>query len=267
MRYKPDLNYVYPEKTDEHMINVPHLVDTHFDEDYTYYDKSFWFRFKRYIMNVGLNLFGFLIVTLRHGLKIEGKKNIKKNKELFRNGAMTICNHVFMWDYLCVLKAIRPRLQFHMAWPVNFEGPNRHLIKLVGGVPIPSTRRAIVKFSHAIDDIIEDKKWLHIFPEASMWFYYPNIRPFKKGCFTYAVKHNKPIIPMAISYRRPRGLYKLFKGKIPTVTLRIGTPILPDLNLEKNEAIDKLHKECYHSVQLLAGIAPNDIDYQYVDNE
>ena len=45
-----------------------------------------------------------------------------------KNGAITVSNHVFMWDYLCVLKAIRPHLQYHPGWKTNFEGPNAFFI-------------------------------------------------------------------------------------------------------------------------------------------
>ena len=40
MAYRKDLGYVYPERSDEHMITVKHLRDTHFDENYEYLDKS-----------------------------------------------------------------------------------------------------------------------------------------------------------------------------------------------------------------------------------
>lgn len=32
MAYRKDLGYVYPERSDEHMITVKHLRDTHFDK-------------------------------------------------------------------------------------------------------------------------------------------------------------------------------------------------------------------------------------------
>lgn len=41
MYYKEDLGYVYPNRSDEHMISVKHLRYTHFDVNYNYYDKSF----------------------------------------------------------------------------------------------------------------------------------------------------------------------------------------------------------------------------------
>ena len=39
MYYRHHLEYTYPEKSDEHMITVKHLRDTHFDENYNYLDK------------------------------------------------------------------------------------------------------------------------------------------------------------------------------------------------------------------------------------
>ena len=130
-----------------------------------------------------------------------------------------------MWDYLCVLKAIRPHLQYHPGWKTNFEGPNAFFIKWVGGIPVPTGNlRAMGKFQSAIGDVLKDGKWLHFFPEGSMWFFYPDIRPFKQTVFKLAVKHNKPIIPMGFSFRPRKGIFKLYKRR-PCVTLNIGEPI------------------------------------------
>ena len=118
----------------------------------------------------------------------------------------------------------------------------------------------MAKFQKAIDEVLDNKKWLHFFPEGSMWFYYPDIRPFKKGVFKFAIKHNKPVIPLAISFRPRKGLWKLL-GKKPCVDIHIGEPILPDMTLSKEEAIDKIHKEAYHAVQVLAGINKGDPTY------
>ena len=261
MNYREDLGYVYPERSDEHMITVKHLRDTNFDEKFNYLDKSFFYKVKRVLLWIGLQIVGFPAVTIRHGLKVHGRKNLKKHKALLKDGAITVCNHVFMWDYLCVLKAIRPRLQYHPGWATNFEGPNAFFIRLVGGIPIPTKNlRAMAKFQKAIDEVLDNKKWLHFFPEGSMWFYYPDIRPFKKGVFKFAIKHNKPVIPLAISFRPRKGLWKLL-GKKPCVDIHIGEPILPDMTLSKEEAIDKIHKEAYHAVQVLAGINKGDPTY------
>lgn len=266
MAYRKDLGYVYPERSDEHMITVKHLRDTHFDENYEYLDKSFFYKVKRVFLWIVLNLFVFLVCTIRHGLKIEGREILKKNKELLKNGAITIANHVLMWDYICILKAIRPRLQYHPGWKINFEGPNGPLIRLVGGIPIPTGNiRAMVKFKKAIDEVLASNKWLHFFPEGSMWFYYPDIRPLKPAVFNFAVRHNKPVIPITISFRERKGLWKLI-GKKPLATLKIGEPLLPDTTLSVKEATDKMHKEAYHIMQVMIGVNPGDPTYNVNQN-
>ena len=269
MYYRHNLNLQYPERSDEHMITVKHLRDTHFDEHYQYLEKGFFHKVKRSVLWIVLNLFAFPVVTIIYGLKIHGREKLKANKELFKDGAITICNHVLFLDYVCVLKAIRPKLQYHPGWKTNFEGPNAGFIRWVGGIPIPTDNiRAMVKFQKAIDEVLTNKNWLHFFPEGSMWYYYPDIRPLKPAVFKFAVKHNKPVIPLTLSYRPRTGIWKLFSKK-PFVDLNIGDPILPDTSLDMNDAIDKLHKEAYHVMQVMSGINPGDPTYnedQNIDN-
>ena len=85
MYYKEDLGYVYPDRSDEHMIHVKHLRDTHFDEKFQYLPKGFFHKVKRVCLWLCLNLFVFTIVTIRHGLKIYGREKLKQNKELLKD--------------------------------------------------------------------------------------------------------------------------------------------------------------------------------------
>ena len=109
--YRHNLDYKYPERSDEHMITVKHLRDTHFDENYQYLEKGFWHKVKRAVLSVVLHLVGFPVATIRHGLKIYGREKLKKYKDLFKDGAITVANHVLMWDYLCILKECEHRRQ------------------------------------------------------------------------------------------------------------------------------------------------------------
>ena len=266
MYYRHNMDIKYPERSDEHMITVKHLRDTNFDEHYQYLEKGLWAKIKRGVLSVALYLVGYHAATIRYGLKIHGRENLKKHKELLKNGAITVCNHVLMWDYICVLKAIRPRLQYHPGWATNFEGPNAFFIRWVGGIPIPANNlRAMVKFNKAIEQVLESGTWLHFFPEGSMWFYYPDIRPLKKAVFKYSVKYNKPVVPITISFRPRKGLWKLL-GKKPCADLHVGEPILPDTTLSMNDAIDKIHKETYHTMQVMNGINSGDPTYNTNQN-
>ena len=261
MYYRHNLDYKYPERSDEHMIVVKHLRDTKFDVNYPYLDKSFLYKVKRVVYWILVTAIVFPLMRLTHGLRIYGKENLKKHKAELKGGAISISNHVFYWDYLAVLKAIRPRLAYFPAWKTNFEGSNATLIRWSGGIPIPTDDlRAMVKFNRAIEEVLASGKWLHFYPEGSMWLFYPDIRPLKKAVFSYAVKFNKPILPITMSFRPRKGIMKLFSKK-PRVDLHIGEPLFPNKDLPKREAEEELRARAYHIMQVMNGINPGDPTY------
>lgn len=254
------LPYNYPDTFEEHMLYVPKKVDPPvLDEKYPYINKKIQFKIARAVILTVSQTIGFMIIKLVIGLKAENRKVLKKHKEALKNGAISICNHVHMWDFLCVMFALRHKSFYFPAWPKNLTGPNRHLIRLVGGVPIPSQRNAILKFHNTLNEVLDKGKWLHFYPETSAWFYYEAIRPFKKGVFSYAVKHNKPIIPLVIKYRDPKKMFKWIYRKKPLLSISVGEPIFPDLTLPENEAVFKILHETREWMQKTAGF-PTIID-------
>ena len=83
MQYRPNLGFEYPERSDEHMITVKHFRDTHFDENFQYLPKGFWHKVKRVCLSIIMNLIVFPVCTIRHGVKIYGRKKFKKYKKEF----------------------------------------------------------------------------------------------------------------------------------------------------------------------------------------
>ena len=80
--YRHQLHFDYPERSDEQMIKVKHLRDTHFDENYKYLPKGFWHKIKRGILWLALNLIAFPICTLRYGVKIHKLSPLQAHKIL-----------------------------------------------------------------------------------------------------------------------------------------------------------------------------------------
>jgi 1-acyl-sn-glycerol-3-phosphate acyltransferase len=255
--YVPDLGLVYPAVPDAHMSRKEQEVDLVLDEHYPFLDKSIAFRIRSALLYLGIFALVFLVSPIRFGLRIEGREKLKKFRALFRRGALTVSNHVLRWDLLCVLQAVRFRRLYFPAWKENVSGPDRHLIRLAGGIPVPTEIHAIKYFNEAFDELHAKSQWFHVFPEGSNWPYYQPIRPFKKGMFTLAYKYALPVIPLAFSYRPARGLYRLFKKNYPLITLRVGDPILPDLSLPRKEAVNRLREACHRSIAALAGIRDN----------
>jgi 1-acyl-sn-glycerol-3-phosphate acyltransferase len=257
--YIPRLGIVYPDSPDMHMEGKKGkgMAEILVDENYPFLDKSPGFKIMSSLLYLGIFVLVFIVSPIRFGLRIEGRSILKKHRKLLKNGALTVSNHTLRWDLLMVLQAVRFRRLYFPAWKENLAGPDRNLIRLVGGIPVPSSVHAIKNFNRAFDELHEKKKWFHVFPEGSNWHYYHFIRPFKKGMFTVAYKYNLPVIPMAISYRESRGLYKLFKKGYPLITLRIGEPILPDLSRPRKEAAALLRAQTHRSIVELAGITNN----------
>jgi 1-acyl-sn-glycerol-3-phosphate acyltransferase len=113
-------------------------------------------------------------------------------------------------------------------------------------------------FNQAFDEIRAKKKWIHAYPETAMWWYYRPIRPFMKGVFTMAYRYNLPVLPLAFFFSKPSfpfTLVNLFrKKKLPMITVRIGEPLLPDIEMPRKEAVFKLRKECHEAIVRLAEV-------------
>jgi 1-acyl-sn-glycerol-3-phosphate acyltransferase len=257
--YIPQLGIIYPDSPEDHMEGRKgkRISEPVVDEHYPFLDKSPGFRIMSALMYLGIFVLVFALSTVRFGLRIEGKKILKKHRKLLRNGALTVSNHTLRWDLLIVLQAVRFRRLYFPAWKENLAGPDRDLIRLAGGIPVPTATHAMKNFNTAFDELHRKKKWFHVFPEGSNWNYYHFIRPFKKGMFTVAYNYGLPVIPMAFSYRESRGLYKILKKGYPLITLRIGEPILPDLSKSRKEAVALLRAQTHRKIVELAGINNN----------
>ncbi|GMO49233.1 MAG: hypothetical protein Ta2G_05950 [Termitinemataceae bacterium] len=264
--YKPEVGIKYPEDPHEHMSLLPHIYDTKFDADYPYLDKSFKFRVWSTFIHCVIFVLVFFVSTIRFCTRIEGKENLRKNKKLFKHGAMTISNHVMRWDFLCILQTVKYRRLYFPALASNINTADRGVIRAVGGIPIPEGFHAMKRFNEAFDELHAKNKWFHGFPEASSWEYYQPIRPFKKGMFTMAYQYNIPVIPIAFSWRPARGIYKIFKKNNPLVTIRIGEPLLSDQSKPRKEAVNILREQCHKKIVELAGMKEGENPYPCADD-
>ncbi|MBR6071764.1 MAG: 1-acyl-sn-glycerol-3-phosphate acyltransferase [Acholeplasmatales bacterium] len=260
-------NFQYPEYTDMHYIEKKKIKDIKFDENYPYIDNSFGFKFKRFFVKCGLRLIVFPFCRVKLGLKIEGRDKLKKNKEIINNGVISCCNHVHMWDYICILKAVRRRIPYFLCWKDNITGESGGLVKLVGGIPIPDDSiKGMRKYNNDIDILMNNGGWLHIYPEGSMWEFYDKIRPFKRGLAYLAIKYNKPILPMAIKYRKASFIRRKLLRRDWSLTICIGDLIYPNDNLDKKEKELDLTKRCHMEVCNLAGINYQNNKYDAIFN-
>lgn len=266
--FDPKTNkFPYPECTDGHYIIVKKDNGKIFDEHYHYVDRSFGFKFKQFLSRFIIVPIVFPLTRIRMGLRIEGKEILKKHKEEFKNGVISISNHIHMWDYLCVMNAIKPRRPHVLAWKRNLTGESAGLVRLVGGIPIPEgSMRASAIFMLDVCKMLNEGGWLHIMPEGSMWEYYRPLRPFKQGAAYFAIKANKPIVPFAFVYREPNKLRKNVFHQIACLTLRIGEPIYVNNELKGKEKEKDLTIRMHEAVAKLMELTPEENMYEPIFN-
>ena len=262
--YIPDTGIVYP--TDDPYRRLVHVEvedsskgKYQFDENYPYLDKSLIYKLSD-IAGFFLKWFLAALHNRCHfGFQVEGRENLRKHKEQLRDGAMCVCNHVYLFDALGVNAACQLFRQVRIPmYAKHFNGSGSWILRHAGGIPIPETREGIHKFNEAFDEFARRKMWFIIFPEAVRWNYYVPIRPFRRGAFSMAYKYNRPVIPLVYTFRERKGLYRLFgKKSDPCMTLHIGEPIWYDKSANRKAELDRVCREVHHEMERMAGIEVN----------
>ena len=260
--------FPYPEKTDGHYLKIYNDNGLVFDKDFPYINNSKMFKFKRFWLRIIFYAVIVWISNIRLGLRVKGRKNLKKHKEVIKNGIVSCCNHIHMWDFIGISYAIRPYKPRFLAWAKNIKGALGKPILLLGGVPIPENNvKGSMSFVRSIGDHLNNGGWLHIYPEGSAWEFYKPIRPFKRGVSVFACKYDKPILPMAYTYRKPGFIRKVIFKQIAVLTLNIGEPIYRNPDLPKHEQELDLTTRAHQEICKLANIDPSNNIYEPIYND
>lgn len=262
--YIPETGIAYPEDNPYERLYQP-VYDRNVvvDENYPYLDDSVRYRFLNWSMWQLLLRVGLRIkLGVQMGLRFKGRENLRKYKDVLRNGAITIANHMYRLDCPCVLLAVKARNTTRTPmYAPNFSTKDNFFLRVVGGIPIPPQEAGITalkRFNEAFDEFHRRGYWFHIFPEAARWDFYKPLRPFQKGAFSMAYKYNMPLLPCVITYRERTGIYRLFGPKeLPLLQVEIGEPILPDRSNARGKEVERLREVAHSAMEHMAGITHN----------
>ena len=258
--YLPDYDVEYPEDDPgKHIVGVKYDgSDVKLDGSFPYLDDSRHYKFHHFLNRLARVFLVQPLNRIRYGLKIVGKENLKPFKAALADGAMTVCNHVYRWDLVCITQAIGMKNIWFPIFGEHMKGKDMWFMRYAGGIPIPEERSGMRPFNEAFDELHRRRQWIHVFPEASSWRFYAPIRPFRTGAFTMAYKYGMPVVPCVITYRPRTGLYKLTeKPDVPLLTLHIGVPIIPDLTVSRKKEVERILKEAHSQMVKMAGIKKN----------
>ena len=253
--YIHDPNLKYPDTDFVHMIETPKYFDYNYDKDFPYRLKDKKSKFMKFLFHVVILLIVKPFVYFRYLLIVEGKKNYRTYRKLAKRKAMiTISNHTTEWDSLMVMTSRFFHFFEFPMWQEGAEGKSGFFYRYAGGIVLPTSSYKGMQYAYeAMREVVKEDKWLHVFPEAACWAFYPAIRKFGIGTFKLAVEENLPILPMVVKYRKPNIVWRIFK-KHPNAKLIIGEPVVPDTTLDIKERINDLHDRCRNEMMSLLGL-------------
>ena len=179
------------------------------------------------------------------GLRVEGMHNMKLIKG---TGAVTVSNHVHHLDCSMVKLATLGRRTWFTSLYENFQIPVvGYLVKGLGAAALGQSTREKCQVHRALLHNIKNGDLVHYYPEGMLIPYYNGLRPMYGGAFAIAVQAKCPVVPMVVTSRENRGLYRLKKR--PCMTLHILPPIYPLSGLSGRQGRQALQLRVEQSMQ------------------
>jgi len=193
--------------------------------------------------------------------KFENKKAFKKLKSRY----FLYGNHTGVIDAYLPSLITFPRKNRIITSPdaVALKGVGS-AARMLGAMPVPTTTTAYKNFITAIEYYYNARYPIVIYPEAHIWPYYTDIRPFVDSSFSYPVKLNAPVVAFVTTYKEPTN--KLRKTKR---TVYISEPFYPDQEKPVKEAKKELRDKVYNWMKETTSkySTYQYIEYVQVDND
>lgn len=233
------------------------------DGNYRYLNENLFYKIFSFILYYCIAIPVLLLITWIKGIKVYGRKNIRGLK----TGYVMYINHTNPIDaFLAQVRYARPRRGYIIANKdaVSIKGIG-WLVKALGTFPLPDTKMGLVNLTKAVGTILSDRKVLIVYPEAHVWDYYTGLRPFPLTSFKFAVNNHVPAVPVAVTYRKPTGLFKEYRR--PRMHVFVGKPIYEDLNFTTPENIQRMHDMSVEFITKNLGNPKNVALYKYVKKE
>lgn len=159
-------------------------------------------------------------------LKVENR-NITKELNRKGKGYVTVCNHVHVMDSLMITMACGARHPIFTSQEETFYiNGLRTLLRALDCVPILKEGDGLKKFLDEMSAQLKKGRVVNVYPEGSIETMCDHLRPFSKGAFNLAQRAGVPIVPMVITPREKKGLWKLLR-KNYSMTITVGKPIQP----------------------------------------
>lgn len=216
------------------------------NQDFKLPDGYKWVRtdFISKFLSVVIYSLAVIFSTVYCGLLLHIRVKGRKKLGAVKGGFFIYGNHtqpvgdVFI-PALCVL----PKRIYTVVSTANYGIPViGKILPFLGALPIVDSLYGIKELNKAMAFRIENGHPIVIYPEAHVWEYYTEIRPFSDTSFKFPVKLNKPAFAMTVTYRKS----KFFKR--PVMEVFLDGPFYPEGDTPKEKA-KNLHSKVYEAMK------------------
>ncbi|MCL2470724.1 MAG: 1-acyl-sn-glycerol-3-phosphate acyltransferase [Propionibacteriaceae bacterium] len=211
---------VSDEHEDDFGVASRHVNQRVVDETYPYIRRNPLWRLASALLYYVVGPIPVWLISKMYGMKIVNRSAIRK-----AGGCYAYANHTHWTDVLIPYLLAFPKRAYVVAGPTAVSVPvAKHLVPMVGGIPLNETVTGKAHFRQALDRAVKRGGVVAIFPEAHVWPYFNGIRDFSPASFTYPVRCSSPVVGYVVTYRPRRWL--TMRPPRPTVT--VGEPIMPE---------------------------------------
>lgn len=210
-------------------------------EDYEYIRRDFFSKLRSKVIYALAVVFGGLYIKLFLHVSYKNRKVLRKakNKGFFLYG-----NHTQpVGDVFIPALAAFPKRIYTVVSPSNFSLPFiGKILPFLGALPLSDTPSKMKKFTLALEERLSENKVITIYPEAHVWEYAKDLRPFSSISFRYPVKFSAPVFSMTVTYQKRRF------SKKPKAVVYIDGPFYPDSEKSNREQAKELHQKVYETM-------------------
>ena len=186
-------------------------------ENYQWIKSGFRFKFLSAITYSLALIFSNIYCRLFLHVKIKGAKKLRREK----GGFFLYGNHTQpIGDVFNPALACFPKRIYTVVSAANMYLPViGKILPYLGALPIPDSLNGMKKFTDALERRIKSGHPIIIYPEAHLWEYYTDIRPFLETSFKYPVNLDMPVYCMTTTYQKRK------HAKKPKIIIYIDGPV------------------------------------------
>lgn len=248
--------YYHDELNDDFASNNIKTIET--PDDYNYVNHSWFYKTIEFIIyRIIVTPFVFLYIKIKYNQVFKNKKVIRRYLRESDKGYFLYFNHTNGDSDAFIPSIVSfPKKAYIICNPdaISIKGI-KTLVAMLGALPVPYTIKTKRNFKEAIEYLVNKGKVIAIYPEAHIWPYYTDIRPFIDVSFRYPVDMNVASFAITNVYKKRR----LFKK--PRIVSYVDGPFYKKDDLNRKDAMHDLRCQVYEAMKYRVDSNPK---YEYI---